>query len=60
MEAGDEYATHSGGKGGLRMGPAQINPNPPQEEMPFPDELREAIEEALKHVDFDDWDHPPL
>jgi hypothetical protein len=26
LEAGDEYAIHSGGKGGLRMGPVQATP----------------------------------
>ena len=59
MEAGDEVALHSGGKGGVRLGPLQINLRDDEEEIPVPDELREAIEDALKHVDFDDWE-PPL
>jgi len=60
MEAGDEYAIHSGGKGGLRMEPLQISPNYDKHEAPVPDELRDAIEDALKHIDFDDWEHPPV
>jgi hypothetical protein len=59
MEAGDEYATHSGAKGGVRMGSLQINPNHDEEETPVSDELRAAIEDALKNVDFDDWEQPP-
>ena len=60
MEAGDEYAIHNACKGGLRMGPPQITDNHNIEaEPPVSAELRDAIEDALKDVDFDDW-APPL
>lgn len=52
LEIGDEYALHSGGKGGLRLSPPQVSED---EEPLLSDELRLAIEEALKNVDFDDW-----
>jgi hypothetical protein len=57
MEAGDECAPHSGAKGGIRMGPIQVNSNHDEEETTVPDELRDAIEDALKNVDFDDWEN---
>ena len=41
LEAGDEYAVHSGGKGGLRIGPMQVTPidNPILDDEPkTPDE----------------------
>lgn len=62
MEAGDEYALHSGGKGGLQMGPIQaLESHEHEEEEPaVSDELRAAIEEALEHIDFDDWGNPPF
>ncbi|UCC63048.1 MAG: hypothetical protein JSV36_20275 [Anaerolineae bacterium] len=53
LEAGDEYAMHSGGKGGLRMQPPQISEG--DEEPVLSDELRAALEEILKDVDLDDW-----
>ena len=52
LEAGDEYAIHNGGKGGLRMGPLQINEDP---EPILSDELRTALNDALEDIDFDDW-----
>ena len=52
LEAGDEYATHTGGKGGLRMAPPQISDS---EEPVLSDELRAALEEALEDLDLDDW-----
>jgi hypothetical protein len=56
LEPGDEFALHSGGKGGLRMTPPQISED---EEPLLSDELRAALEEVLENIDFDDWDHPP-
>ncbi len=58
MEAGDEHALHYASKGDLRMGPAQIN-NDAEAEPPLSADLRDAIEDALKDIDFDDW-VPPL
>jgi hypothetical protein len=52
LEAGDEYATHTGGKGGLRMQPPQIGE---VEEPILSEELRAALEEVLEDLDLDDW-----
>jgi hypothetical protein len=53
MAAGDEYAIHSGGKGGLQISSVQMSQE--QEDEPIvSDELRAAIEEALAEIDFDD------
>ncbi len=52
IEAGDEYAIHSGGKGGLQMMPPQLSDS---EEPVLSDELRAALEEALEDIDFDNW-----
>lgn len=51
LEAGDEFAIHSGGKGGLRLGLPQVRE---AEEPLLSDELRAALEEVLKDIDFDD------
>ena len=51
LEAGDEYAAHSGGKGGLRMGPPQLHEA--DDEPVVSPELRAALEDALKDIDFD-------
>ena len=56
LEAGNEYATHSGGKGGLRLQPPQISRG--DEEPVLSDELRAALEEILEDVDLDDWSGP--
>lgn len=56
MEIGDEYAAHSGGKGGLQMGPLQISQD---EDYELSDELRNALNEALSDIDLDDWALPP-
>jgi len=53
LEPGDEYAMHSGGKGGLRMELPQIIEA--EDESVLSDELRAALEEALDDIDFDDW-----
>jgi len=58
LEAGDEYAAHSGGTGGLQLRPIQFNNNH-EEETPLSDELRDALDDALKDIDFDDWEQPP-
>ncbi|MBI1879408.1 MAG: hypothetical protein HYR94_14520 [Chloroflexi bacterium] len=52
IQAGDEYAIHSGGKGGLRMELPQVSDT---EEPVLSDELRAALEEALEDIDFDNW-----
>jgi hypothetical protein len=51
LEPGDEQAIHSGGKGGLRMQPPQIDE---ANEPILSDEMRAALVDALKDVDFDD------
>ena len=57
LEAGDEAAIHSGGKGGLQMQPPKIGLQDSfeQEDVTLSDELRAALEEVLKDIDFDDW-----
>jgi hypothetical protein len=56
MEVGDESAAHSGGKGGLQMGPLQMSQD---EDYNLSDELRDALDEALNDIDLDDWALPP-
>lgn len=58
LEAGDELVSHVGSKGGLRIGKPHTGVI--EEEPQLSDELRAAIEEALKHIDFDDWEDTPL
>src|SRR3990172_5241772 len=53
LEPGEEYALHSGSKGGLRMGPLQVSEA--DDEPVLSEELRAAIEEVLDKVDIDDW-----
>lgn len=59
LNAGDEHAIHAGSKGGVQMGSAHLdfaeerNGNEPDEQI-LSDELRDAIEEFFKDVDFDD------
>jgi hypothetical protein len=53
LESGDEYATHSASKGGLRIGPPEIRGA--EDDPILSDELRAALEEALDDIDFDDW-----
>ncbi len=50
LEPGDEYAIHNGAKGDLRLQPLQINE---AKEPTLSDEMRAALEEALKDVDLD-------
>jgi hypothetical protein len=53
LEAGDELASHFGGKGGLRIGKSEISAV--EEDPVLSEELRAALEEALADIDFDDW-----
>jgi hypothetical protein len=53
LEPGDEYAMHSGSKGGMRIGSLGISED--AEEPMLSDELRSALEEVLGNIDFDDW-----
>jgi hypothetical protein len=64
IEAGDEFAIHTGGKGGLQLSDPHLQDRPaPQPEFdptPEPDvelspELRAALEEVLADIDFGDW-----
>ncbi len=51
LEAGDDYAIHSGGTGGLHLSrPSVGEPEPPG----LSEEMRAALEDALKDVDLDD------
>ncbi len=55
LDPGDEYALHSGGKGGLRMGPLQVSQDGDAEDEPIlSDELRAALDEVMENIDFDD------
>lgn len=58
LEAGDEYAFHSGVKGGelgLRLQAPSAPQGSPEEEPLLSEELRAALEEVLEDIDFDDW-----
>ena len=50
LEVGDEFAIHSGGIGGLNMSPPLVDE---AEATDLSEEMRAALEEALKAVDFD-------
>jgi hypothetical protein len=62
LEPGDDYASHSGGKGGLRMGPLQIEaadtPSPREDPQPTNEDARLLPwSEWLKKSDFESrWD----
>jgi len=51
LDAGDEYALHSGSKGGLRLATPEIKQNNSQI---ISDELKTLLEDALKDIDFGD------
>jgi hypothetical protein len=51
LEVGDEYAIHSGATGGLNMSLPRLGGAGEPE---LSDELRAALEEALKDIDLDD------
>jgi hypothetical protein len=59
LEVGDEFAVHSGVKGGpgLELQSPQAAPHEgrPEEEPVMSEELRAALEEVLEDIDFDDW-----
>lgn len=50
LDAGDELASHSGGKGGLHVG--QLQTTDP-EDAALPEQIRSSIEKILKDLDFD-------
>lgn len=47
LSAGDEYVQHSGGKGGIQMQPADIQP----QDTPLSEEWLSALDD----LDFDGW-----
>jgi hypothetical protein len=51
LTPGDEYALHQGSKGGLQIGQSTVDKS---KEPRLSDELRAALEEALKNADLDD------
>ncbi len=51
LEAGDEHAIHNGSRGGLQVSPPLVDL---ADEPELSEELRAALEEALKDIDFDD------
>ncbi len=51
MEAGDEYAIHSGAKNGMKILGLEVTPEVEDE---LSEELRAALEEAFKRIDLDD------
>ena len=59
IETGDEYAIHTGGKGGLQMQAPQPLLTPhvsqPEPDVEISGDLRAALEEALADIDFDGW-----
>lgn len=50
LEAGNRSVNHVGSKGGLKMGSCAIDYQPLLSE-----DLRNALDEALQDIDFDDW-----
>lgn len=54
LDVGDESALHNGSKGGLLISQAQVEE---ADEVELSDKLRDALEDALKDIDFDD---PPM
>lgn len=51
LDPGDELASHSGGKGGLRVGQIQKREG---EDSALPDQIRSSIEKILRDLHFDD------
>lgn len=51
LEAGDELASHSAGKGGLSVGQLRKGE---LTEPALPDQIRSSIEKILRDLDFDD------
>ena len=48
LNAGNDQASHTGSTRGLKISPPEMNDS-------MPEDLRSALEEALKDVDFSDW-----
>lgn len=62
LEAGDEFALHTCGKGGLQLRSPELSESheeqgegDEEEEPVLSDELRAALEEVLANVDLDSW-----
>ena len=53
LEEGDVFASHIGNKDSDQIQISEIKVT--DDEPVLPDDLLEALEEALKDVDFDDW-----
>jgi hypothetical protein len=51
LSAGDELASHGGGKGGLKISQIQVNE---VEEPELPQQIRSALEDIVKDFDFDE------
>lgn len=51
LEPGDELVSHSGGKGGLRIGQLEAGE---AKELELPDQIRSSIEKILEDLDVDD------
>ena len=51
LSAGDEMASHSGGKSGLRISQFQVNNT---EELELPEQIRSALENIVKDFDSDE------
>ncbi len=47
LEAGDDYAIHAGGKGGLQMGALQVS-----DEKPLPPDLEAHFNQILDDLEF--------
>ena len=48
LNAGNDQASHTGSTRGLIISPPEMNDS-------LPEDLRSALEDALKDVDFSDW-----
>jgi hypothetical protein len=55
LEPGDEYATHSGGKGGISMRPPEVNKNQPEESIDPPEALEGLPEVVEDEPGLDNW-----
>jgi hypothetical protein len=56
LEAGDEYAIHNGGKGGLQIGAAQVSQGQEEASTTWMEEDRLAQWETwLVQMDFESW-----
>jgi hypothetical protein len=53
LEAGDRHVSHVGSTDGLRISPPEMRRVGPEDPV-LSDELRAALDEALKDIDFDD------